>query len=191
MRGLLSRLIRRAHARTEIANSLRHVLLWRLRGISVGPGTRIGRGVEVSLGGRTGCVRIGPKCILRSGAQVHCHGGAVELGHHVYVGEHVVIYGHGGVAIGDNSLIGMHTCIIAATHRVPTAGGLIRREADEPLPVRIGSDVWLGAGVKVLGGVTIGDGCVVGAGAVVTKDLPPGSRAVGVPARVIGRREDA
>jgi acetyltransferase-like isoleucine patch superfamily enzyme len=42
--------------------------------------------------------------------------------------------------------------------------------------------------VTVLGGVTIGDGCVVGAGAVVTKNLLPGSIAVGVPARVVGSR---
>jgi acetyltransferase-like isoleucine patch superfamily enzyme len=189
MHGMLARLIRRAHAHAEAAGARRRVLLLRLRGIAVGAGTRVGRGVEVTLG--TGRLRLGPKCVLRSGVQMHCHGGTIELGHHVYVGEHVVIYGHGGVVVGDNTLVGMHSCIVAANHRVPAAGRLIRRECDVPLPVRIGSDVWLGAGVKVLGGVTIGDGCVVGAGAVVTKDLPPGSRAVGVPARVVGRREDA
>jgi acetyltransferase-like isoleucine patch superfamily enzyme len=56
--------------------------------------------------------------------------------------------------------------------------------------VVIGSDVWLGARVFVGAGVTIGDGCVVSAGSVVSRSLPPGSIAVGVPARVVRRRED-
>jgi acetyltransferase-like isoleucine patch superfamily enzyme len=50
---------------------------------------------------------------------------------------------------------------------------------------RLGNRVWLGAHVVVLKGVTIGDGAVIGAGSVVTKDIPAGSVAVGVPARVI------
>lgn len=72
-------------------------------------------------------------------------------------------------------------------HRRPF-GTLIRSQPDELRPTKIGRDVWLGAGVTVLGGVTIGDGCIVGAGAVVTKDLPPGAIAHGVPAQVRGCR---
>lgn len=53
---------------------------------------------------------------------------------------------------------------------------------------RIGNDVWLASGVCVLRGVSIGDGCVIGANSVVTRDIPPYSIAVGVPARVIRRR---
>lgn len=52
----------------------------------------------------------------------------------------------------------------------------------------IGPDVWIGSDAVILRGVTIGIGSVIGANAVVTKDIPPFSIAVGVPARVISTR---
>jgi acetyltransferase-like isoleucine patch superfamily enzyme len=54
--------------------------------------------------------------------------------------------------------------------------------------VRIGNDVWIGRGSRILSGVTIGDGAVIGAWSVVTKDVRPYAIAVGVPAREIKRR---
>ncbi len=53
---------------------------------------------------------------------------------------------------------------------------------------KIGSDVWIGNGVRIMGGVKIGDGAVLGAGALVTKDIPPFSVNVGVPAKTIKYR---
>jgi acetyltransferase-like isoleucine patch superfamily enzyme len=52
----------------------------------------------------------------------------------------------------------------------------------------IENDVWIGANAVVMQGVTIGTGSVVGANAVVTKDIPPYSVAVGIPAHVIRKR---
>ena len=51
--------------------------------------------------------------------------------------------------------------------------------------VSIGKGVWVGANTVILPGVAIGDDCVIGAGSVVTRDIPPGSIAVGSPARVV------
>lgn len=56
-------------------------------------------------------------------------------------------------------------------------------------PIKIGSDVFIGAGVTILPGVTIGDRVVVGAGSVVTRDIPDATIAAGVPARPIGTWE--
>ena len=56
--------------------------------------------------------------------------------------------------------------------------------------IRIGNHVFLGANATVLPGVTIGDGAVIGAGSVVTHDVPAGTVAVGVPARVIGTTQE-
>ncbi|MBQ3301685.1 MAG: maltose O-acetyltransferase, partial [Eggerthellaceae bacterium] len=55
------------------------------------------------------------------------------------------------------------------------------------LPVRIGNDVWVGAGAIILAGVTIGDKAVIGAGSVVTRDVPERVVVAGSPARVIRR----
>jgi hypothetical protein len=51
--------------------------------------------------------------------------------------------------------------------------------------IEIGSDVWIGDNVVLMGGIKIGDGAVVGVGAVVTNDVPPFSVVAGVPARQI------
>jgi serine O-acetyltransferase len=50
---------------------------------------------------------------------------------------------------------------------------------------KLGSDIYIGAGAKVLGGITIGDGARIGANAVVVRDVPPHATVVGVPARVV------
>jgi len=69
----------------------------------------------------------------------------------------------------------------------PTA--VADRRADITIaPIRIGANVWIGAGATVLGGVTVGDSAVVAAGAVVSRDVPPATLVAGVPARAIRRR---
>ena len=131
-----------------------------------------------------GRIEFGPGAWIEQGAVLHAFGGSIRLGRDLFLGPHTVIYGHGGVEIGDSCLIAMHCRIVSSNHTVPPFGTDIRSQPDVLLPTRIGRDVWLGAGVTVLGGVTIGDGCIVGAGAVVTKDLPPGAIAHGIPAQV-------
>lgn len=53
----------------------------------------------------------------------------------------------------------------------------------------LGNDVFIGAGAKLIGAVQVGDGARIGANAVVVDDVPPHSTVVGIPARVVSRRE--
>ena len=103
----------------------------------------------------------------------------IELPHTVVVGRRVVIehqHGivvHGSVRIGDD-------CILR--QGVTLGNKTMDRPHDAP---RLGDRVNVGAGAKILGAVTIGDDAQIGANAVVVKDVPAGSTAVGIPARVI------
>ena len=178
--------------------SVKSLLQWirrsalRIRGANLPGDSRIGRCVRCRPGfhnGATGRIVAGPGLQMEDGVILDGWGGSIELGTRVFLGPYTVIYGHGGVSIGDNALISMHCRIVSSNHTVPPLGTDIRSQPDVLLPTKIGRDVWLGAGVTVLGGVTIGDGCVVGAGAVVNRDLPAGSIAVGAPAVVVRRRE--
>jgi acetyltransferase-like isoleucine patch superfamily enzyme len=155
------------------------VCWWRWRGIDLPPTTRLDAGVDFARGiaqSRPGTIGAGPDCHFSQGVIVHAYGGRVTLGAHVYLGPYSVLYGHGGLEIGDHTLLSMHCSVLSSNHAIPPPGVAIRSQPDVLRPTKIGRDVWLGAGVTVLGGVTIGDGCIVGAGAVVAHDLPPEQR---------------
>jgi acetyltransferase-like isoleucine patch superfamily enzyme len=80
------------------------------------------------------------------------------------------------VTVGENSIIGYNTVILAHEFLV--------REVRTG-PVQIGRDVMIGANVTILPGVVIGDGATVSACSLVNSDIPAGALAGGVPARVI------
>jgi serine acetyltransferase len=61
------------------------------------------------------------------------------------------------------------------------------RERGGAMPV-LGDDVFIGAFAQILGAVKIGDGATIGAGAVVLSDVPAGTTAVGVPAKILGAK---
>ena len=93
------------------------------------------------------------------------------------------------ITIGDDVQMGPRVQLLTPTHPLEAAARRAKWEAAEP--ITIGDNVWLGGGVVVCPGVTIGADTVVGAGSVVTRDLPAGVLAVGVPARVVRSLREA
>jgi maltose O-acetyltransferase len=88
------------------------------------------------------------------------------------------------IEVGSNCLIGPFCYVTDHDHGTE----LFRLKAEQPLvgrPVRIGNNVWIGAGAIILKGVTVGDNAVIGAGAVVTRHIDCGDKVAGVPARRI------
>lgn len=112
-----------------------------------------------------------------------------DYGTNVYVGENffanhnLVILDGARVTIGDNVFIAPNVGIYTAGHPLDAKR---RGEGLEfALPVAIGNNVWIGAGVSITPGVTIGDNCVIGAGSVVNRNVPANSIAAGNPCKVI------
>ena len=127
---------------------------------------------------------IAPNVSLRNGERI-------TLGHGCHIGEGCFLWAGdsiGRIDIGNHVSLAPIVFITASDYQF-VAGLPFRNQPKRERDICIGDDVWLGTRVVVTAGVVIGDGCIVGAGAVVTKDLPAGCIAVGVPARVVGRRE--
>ena len=98
---------------------------------------------------------------------------------------------NGSVTIGKDVMMGPEVVVYTMGHRHDrTDIPMMFQGMDDVSPVVIGNDVWIGRRAIILPGVTIGDGCIIGAGAVVSKNIPPYSIAVGVPARVVKRRKE-
>ena len=96
------------------------------------------------------------------------------------------------VKIGDNVFMGPNVSILTPVHPLRWQDRNLYTKPDGSMtdkeyakPITIGDNCWLGGNVTVCGGVTIGSGSVIGAGSVVTKDIPAGVLAAGVPCRVI------
>ena len=115
--------------------------------------------------------------------------GELIIEDNVYVGPYSYLHATGKITIAKNCLFGPRITLIAGNHHYKNKEIPIRFQGSIPKNILIDQDVWLSANVTVLGGVTIGKGAVIGAGSVVTKDIPPYSIAVGIPAKVIGTRK--
>ena len=139
-----------------------HRDLVNLYGCRVGAGTRIGTFVEIQKG-----AVIGRLCKISS---------------HTFVCE--------GVTIEDEVFVGHGVMFINDRYPQATASGRLQTKADwTVVPTRVCRGASIGSGAAILCGVTIGEGASIGAGAVVTRDVPPGTTVVGVPARILpGRR---
>jgi len=161
--------------RAKIFDSLRYRfgffvsrIKWRLMGL------RMGRSVEIY-----------SKVIIHDVARV-------SIGDNTTIGAFSVLFGSGKITIGQDVLISTNCSIFSITHRTDAlAQGKLYRETRSMAPVEIGNNVWIGTGCRILPGVSIGDNSIVGAGSVVTRSLPAGVVAIGVPAKIVRRLTEA
>lgn len=157
--------------------------------VYIGKSVKLHQGVRISCRGENGRVFLGEKVCLDRGVDVKVHyGGQMIIGDRTYIGPYTCMSGFGKIEIGKDCLIASHSSIYAHNHNFSNPNKKIAEQGFSIKGITIEDDCWLGSGVKVMDGVTIGKGSVIGAGAVVTKDIPPYSVAVGVPAKVISQR---
>jgi len=109
------------------------------------------------------------------------------IGQGSYVNRFTMFDASENIEVGRNCLIGPFCYITDHDHGSEWPGSMAKQSLVAK-SVRIGSDVWVGAGAMILKGVSIGDGAIIGAGAVVTRDVRGYEKVAGVPARTIGSR---
>lgn len=133
---------------------------------------------------------LGEGSYLAPGVQVD-YGIHVKTGKNFYMNYGAVLLDVCPIEIGDDVMCGVGVHIVTPLHPLLSEERIIHRfpDGDHDLeyakPIKIGSNVWLASDVTVCGGVSIGDNSVIAAGAVVTKDIPSGVLAGGVPCKVI------
>ncbi len=102
----------------------------------------------------------------------------LSLGQRVAIGEGSKIICHAPIDIGDDFIGASGLYINSGSHDIHSLFPVGK-------PIKIGKRVWCGMRVTICAGVEIGDDVVIGAGSVVTKSLPSGFLAYGVPAKPI------
>ena len=126
---------------------------------------------------------IGEDCYIEPPFHANWGGKHVHFGKCVYANFNFTAVDDTHIYVGDYTMFGPNVILATAGHPILPK---LRQEAYQyNMPVHIGKNCWLGAGVIVLPGVTIGDNTVIGAGSVVTKDIPSNIVAVGNPCRVL------
>jgi acetyltransferase-like isoleucine patch superfamily enzyme len=140
--------------------------------------------------GNTG-IAIGRGVFIGRNTILSCKNGDIELGDRANIGFNCEVFSASRVVLGADTLLAAYCYIVGGDHdwSDPTTPVLAQGRVSKG--VVVGDGVWMGAGAKVLDGVTIGPQAIVGAQAVVRESVPAYAIAVGVPAKIIGRRAGA
>lgn len=136
----------------------------------------------------TGKIVVGANSSIKSYVKLITYQGFIEIGENVSINPYTMIYGQGGVMIGNNVMIASHCIIVSSNHSFDRLDIPMRCQGVVAKGICIEDDVWLGSRVTILDGVTVGKGAIVAAGAVVNSNVEPFTIVGGVPAKYIRRR---
>jgi acetyltransferase-like isoleucine patch superfamily enzyme len=131
---------------------------------------------------------IGDNVILSRGCILSVKEGKLSIGDNTNFGANCLVYAVKEAMIGRDTLLAAQCYIGGSMYHIERTDIPPIQQGSYANGVSIGDGCWLGAGVKVMDGVKIGDGVILGTGAVVNKDIESFTIAVGVPAKVIKKR---
>lgn len=137
--------------------------------VEIGDGVHLHNDITIQTG-QGGSVIIAANTHIQPRCQFSAYKASIQIGKRCEIAPNCAFYPYDHGMLPDE---------IIRKQPLTTKGGIV-----------VEDDVWIGFGVIVLDGVRIGKGAVVGAGAVVTRDIPTGGIAFGVPARLIKNRQD-
>lgn len=111
-------------------------------------------------------------------------GGKIYCADNVNINAECMLVASSDITIGKNSTLAYRTILTTNANPNSPYNKLCKIYPPIHKEIRIGDNVWIGAGVIVLPGCRIGDNCVIAAGSVVCADIPDNCMAAGVPAKV-------
>ena len=118
-------------------------------------------------------LHIGKKFKMRDGAKIRVRKGAVcKIGDNVSLNSNNMVVCHERIEIGNDVQFSPNVQIYDHDHDFRIAGG-IKAGKFNTSPIKIGSNVWVGANSVILRGTEIGDNCVIGAGCIIKGKFPP------------------
>jgi acetyltransferase-like isoleucine patch superfamily enzyme len=115
--------------------------------------------------------------------------GTICIGSNVFFNQKV--YLSGNITIGNNVMLGPSAAVLSGNHMFALKGKSIRwlaltqENVEDVKTVVVEDEVWIGAGVTILGNTTIGIGAVIGAASVVVGDVVPFTVSVGNPCKPV------
>lgn len=183
---------------TRISNSVfigKKVKIIEKKHLAIGKKTKLQDGVYIDALSREG-VLIGDNVVIGRNTRIECTGGlqnvgkGVKIGNRTTFGNDCMFGAAGGIDIGDDVVAGQFIRFHSENHNFNDKTKLIREQGVTHKGIKIGNNCWIGAGVVFLDGAELGDGCVVGANAVVTKKFPCDAVIAGIPAKMIGYRDE-
>ncbi|MFQ5467051.1 MAG: acyltransferase, partial [Kiloniellaceae bacterium] len=131
----------------------------------------------------------GPNCTVSSFTKIKASDGPLTIGARCgFATGCFVSPGAKGITIGDNLICGPNTVITSSNYVYEKLNVHPEDQGHTSKGVRIGSNVWLGAGTIVLDGSVLGDNTVVVANSLINRRYPPNVILQGNPAKVIMKR---
>lgn len=132
---------------------------------------------------------IGDRTLVARDTILLVKGGYLRIGADCSIGSQCFFGSVNGIETGDHCIIAGQ-CFLGGGRYMTARNGtpMVSQGLESKGPVVLGSDVWVGAGVKILDGARVGSGAILGAGAVITSDVPDYAIMAGVPARQVGER---
>ncbi len=155
---------------------------------------------------KSGFVYMGVNCIVQGGRNIEIannvnimdgcsfyaqNNGKIIIGENSSFNQRVFIGAsdQGEIVIGRDVLIGPNVVCRASNHSFSRSDVSMIQQGHSAGRIFLGDNVWIGANVVLLPGTHVGNGSIIGAGAVVNGEIPENCVAVGIPAKVIKKKE--
>jgi acetyltransferase-like isoleucine patch superfamily enzyme len=136
-------------------------------------------------------ITIGSGVFVGRNTILSCKNGDIELGDRANIGFNCEVFSASRVVLGPDALLAAYCYVVGGDHDFSDTSKAVLAQGRTSAGVEIGAGAWMGAGAKVLDGVSVGAHAIIGAQAVVKDPVPEYAIAVGIPAKVIGRRAGA